>query len=62
MPPVSGKKAKIVVTFYKGKNLVAENVFHSIAGLCGKRIKKFQENDGNNKGPVQLDRSLSEVH
>ena len=52
----------MVTLFIRAKNLVAENVFHSIAGLCGKRIKKFQENDGNNKGPVQLDRSLSEVH
>ena len=25
-------------------------------------LKKFQENYGNNKGPVQLDRTLSEVH
>ena len=42
MFPVPGKKAKrIVVTlFITAKNLVAENVFHSIAGLCGKRIKK----------------------
>ena len=42
MLPVPGKKAKrIVVTlFITAKNLVAENVFHSIAGLCGKRIQK----------------------
>ena len=36
-----GRLRRFVVTlFIRAKNLVAENVFHSIAGLCGKRIKK----------------------